>query len=501
MQGTKSVLSGANAANFKCGLRCLTKSGQVIAMLSLTVCGGVVCAQNASSQSTTSEVATNTSSSARVINQPETNSTTGLLGESISDYPQVPAHFRPFLLTPPHDHLLGDWAGLRTRMEDFGITPTLTYVSDIAGNPSGGKSQGVAYADNIGLGLLFDLDKLAGLDGGSFLVSMSQRNGDSLSEKRVGNVFTIQQVYGGETFHLIDLAYQQKLFDDRVELRLGRIGAGDDFLVCQYDYLFMQNGFDGNPVGIFFNSPGMSAYPNATWGARLKVNLTKRTYFMTGIYNGDPSIRDEDHHGADMSLNGPVFAIAEVGYRRNGLPGDTQLLGNYKAGCWYDNNTFTDYNTVGFGQPAGTKQGSWGFYGLFDQVLIPFAEPTSNRGLGVFGSVIVAPDESVSQMPYFFTAGVAMRGIFASRPTDAAGLGVVFGEFSSDLRDAQQREQLLDPTVGVQSHETVLEATYRFNVRHGALFVQPDVQYVMRPGGTGQLANAVVLGCQLGINF
>jgi carbohydrate-selective porin OprB len=24
---------------------------------------------------------------------------------------------------------------------------------------------------------------------------------------------------------------------------------------------------------------------------------------------------------------------------------------------------------------------------------------------------------------------------------------------------------------------------------------------VMRPGGTGQLANAVVLGCQLGINF
>jgi porin len=104
-------------------------------------------------------------------------------------------------------------------------------------------------------------------------------------------------------------------------------------------------------------------------------------------------------------------------------------------------------------------------------------------------------------MPYFFTAGVAMRGIFASRPTDAAGLGVVFGEFSSDLRDAQQREQLLDPTVGVQSHETVLEATYRFNVRHGALFVQPDVQYVMRPGGTGQLANSVVLGCQLGINF
>jgi hypothetical protein len=58
-----------------------------------------------------------------------------------------------------------------------------------------------------------------------------------------------------------------------------------------------------------------------------------------------------------------------------------------------------------------------------------------------------------------------------------------------------------DPRVGVQSHETVLEGTYRFNLRKGALFFQPDVQYVMRPGGTGQLANAVVLGCQLGVNF
>jgi porin len=159
-------------------------------------------------------------------------------------------------------------------LDALGITPTVTYVSDIAGNPTGGKSQGVTYADNLGLGLLFDLGKLAGLNGASFLLSMSQRDGNSLSKERVGNVFTIQQVYGGETFHLIDLAYQQKLLDDRVELRLGRMGAGDDFLVSPYNYLFMQNGFDGNPVGIFFNSPGMSAYPNAVvLGCQAGINL------------------------------------------------------------------------------------------------------------------------------------------------------------------------------------------------------------------------------------
>lgn len=242
-----------------------------------------------------------------------------------------------------------------------------------------------------------------------------------------------------------------------MELRLGRIAAGDDFLVSPYNYLFVQNGFDGNPVGIFFNSPGMTAYPNATWGARLKVKPTERTYIMSGVYKGDPSIRDIDHHGADLSMDGPAFVISEVGYQRNGLPGDSQMLGNYKAGFWYDDGRFTDFRTVGFGVSPAAKRGSWGFYGLFDQVLVPVGEAGSNRGLGMFNSFMVAPDESISQRPYFFTAGVASRGIFASRPRDTAGLALVYGDFSSDLRHAQERDQQLDPTVGVQKYETVLE--------------------------------------------
>jgi hypothetical protein len=264
-------------------------------------------------------------------NQTATEPASGLLEKSGSDVSQVPVQLRPFILTLPRNHLLGDWGGLLPKTEDTGITPTLTYVSDIAGNPTGGKSHGISYDDNIGLALEFDLKKLAGLDGGSFLISLSQRDGDSLSRKDVGNVFSVQQLYGGETFHLVDVAYQQKLFDDKLELSIGRIAAGDDFLVSAYDYLFMQNGFDGNPVAIFDNSPGMNSYPNATWGTRLKVMPTKRTYLMVGVYNGDSSIRANDNHGADLSMRGPVFGIAEAGYKYNGLPGDSQFLGNYKA--------------------------------------------------------------------------------------------------------------------------------------------------------------------------
>src|SRR4029453_944655 len=79
------------------------------------------------------------------------------------------------------------------------------------------------------------------------------------------------------------------------------------------------------------------------------------TYVMGGWYNGDPSIRDNSHHGLDWSMRGPLFAIGEVGYQVNGLPGDQGLLGNYKAGLWYDNSRYTDFNT---GARAHSPQGA-----------------------------------------------------------------------------------------------------------------------------------------------
>ena len=416
------------------------------------------------------------------------------------DVTEAPAGTRaltatPFQLVLPREHLLGDWLGTRTWLEDHGITPTLSFVTDSLGNPSGGNEQGFTTANNVGLDLNFDLEKLCGFEGASLLVSMSYRFGGSLSANYIHNVFTVQQVFGGETFHLINVAYLQKLFDDRVELRLGRIATGDDFLVSPYNYVFVQNGFDGNPVSIFFNSPGMTAYPNDTWAALVKVKPTARTYIMGGVYNGDPSIRSNDHNGADFSMDGPVFAIGEVAYQPNSLPGDRGLIGNYKAGFWYDNSLYTDFNT------GAVNRGNWGFYTLFDQVLVRFGEPASYRGFGVAGSFLTSPDQSISRMPYFFTAALATRGIVPARPRDIIGLGVVYGHFSNDLQDSQRRAQQLDPTVGVQSHETVLELTYRLALLKSALYVQPDLQYVFRPGGTGRISDALVLGAQVAVNF
>jgi porin len=410
-----------------------------------------------------------------------------------NDIPHDPTA-RLFQLVLPSDHLFGDWGGLRPKLEEKGITPRLILVTDLAGNPTGGRSQGVTAPSSVELSLFFDLEKIAGLKGGSVFASFSERWGHSLSATKIGNTFSTQQIFGFQTWRVIDASYQQKLFDDRVELRVGRFAAMDDFLVSPYNFGFMQNAFCGNPFGILLNAPGMSAY-YGTWAALAKVKPTKRSYVMTGLYNGDPAMRDNKYHGANLSLKGPLFSISEAGYQINGLGGDSKRLGNYKIGAWYDHSQLTNFET------GVSKRGSWGYYGLFDQVLVPFGSPGSNRGFGVFGSATVAPNSHVQQLPLFVTAGVSARGLFDSRPRDAVSLGVAAGYFSDDLKRAQQAGRLLGPTGGVPNRETVIELTYRIDLRKGAFFIQPDLQYINRSGGTGHFKSAPVVGAQFGINF
>ncbi len=101
----------------------------------------------------------------------------------------------------------------------------------------------------------------------------------------------------------------------------------------------------------------------------------------------------------------------------------------------------------------------------------------------------------------YFTAGVSACGLFDTRPRDAVSLGIATGYFSHALQRAQNNGLLVPPEGGVQEHETVVELTYRFDLRKGADSIQPDFQYIVRPGYTGRLNNAPVFGAQFGINF
>lgn len=186
--------------------------------------------------------------------------------------------------------LTGDWGGLRTRLLDLGITPTLTFVTDVLGNPVGGRHRAVRESDELALSLTADLDRLAGWAGARLHLSFSMRSGTSLSDKDIGNVFTVAQVCCGHTYRLVNVALEQSLFDDRVSLRGGRIAVGDEFLSSPLYGNFVQGAFNANPMGILFNVP-LTVYPTATWGMRARVRPISQLSLVAGVYNGDPTRR------------------------------------------------------------------------------------------------------------------------------------------------------------------------------------------------------------------
>src|ERR1700754_4395204 len=77
----------------------------------------------------------------------------GAAAARAEDAGEGPASARPVAdgqLALPRAHLFGDWRGARTSLQDHGITPTVTFVTDALGNPSGGRQKDFNAANNLG---------------------------------------------------------------------------------------------------------------------------------------------------------------------------------------------------------------------------------------------------------------------------------------------------------------------------------------------------------------
>ena len=391
-------------------------------------------------------------------------------------------------------YLLGDWMGARTWLWEHGVKPKFLLLSDPYGNPVGGKGQGLTAYNLFCADLKLDTAKLVGLPGGEFHVGFSVNFGRQLSQDVVGSVFPIQASdVAPPGTRLTILSYTQSLLDDLLSIRAGRVAIdslyGQEFAASWYFRSFTSVAFNAIPFAIFYDSPGAFGYPATTWGARAKVTPNERWYAMAGIYNGDPDVGRADRHGVDFSFDGPPYGIGEVGYRRNQGAGDVGLEGNLKVGGFVLGGDVKRYDST------RSSSGRGGVYVVADQVIVRFGGADENRHLGVFGSLVVAPDEAVSPMPYYVNGGMVAYGPFASRPKDYVSLGFAYGAFSSRLRDQQVAQGVLP-----QFSETTIELSWGIHVLPG-LILQPGTQVLIHPGGNPGTPSGLALGLNAIIAF
>ena len=127
----------------------------------------------------------------------------------------------------------------------------------------------------FGIDLKFDLDSLLGLKGLLLDVSGSWRSGSNLSRRNIGTTFNTSTIFSSETVQLYAIALEQSLFDDPLDIRMGRFGTGDDFLASALHAIFVSGAFSANQSSVPLNIPSFSSYPLGTWGLRAKALPTE----------------------------------------------------------------------------------------------------------------------------------------------------------------------------------------------------------------------------------
>ena len=402
----------------------------------------------------------------------------------------------------------GDFFGARSHLEEYGFVPVVSYTGNLAGNPTGGMRQGVTNTSSVNLGFGVNLDTLTGLDslsGWSIANTWVWRFGESLTKSYIGNAFNVQQNYGSQTMRLYSffLQYDGKILDDlNLRLKIGRFGAGDNFLSKPIYWMYMNNAMDGNPVGIF-KQMRWSAYPSGTWAACAKIFSDDGVYFKAGVYQINSDEMDSMHnHGMDMSFSNAlgVNANFEVGWDFN-HDDSGKSPGNISAGFAAD-----WYSAAHMDDPLATSPFNCTMYFQADYLIYNMGfHPDSDRpdyiqrapdqkyrdlrGVVLWGVVQYDPYENLAEMPVFINGGVLLNGLIPYRKDDVICFGAAYGKFSDKLGDPVSRG----------SYEVILEANYKVQINR-FMYVQPDFQYVINPGG-GKYSDAFVIGMQFGINL
>jgi porin len=429
-----------------------------------------------------------------------------------------------------NSNLFGDMAGLRPALANFGLTLSVEQQGEILGNLTGGLRQGFDYDGLITATLQLDTQKAFGWYGGLLNVSGIQIHGANLS---AGNLLVLQSVSNIEAdpaTRLWELWYQQKMFNDRVDIKIGQQSIDQEFALSQNSGVFLNASMGWSELPTADMPAGGPVYPLSALGVRVRAQPTDSVTLLAGAYNGspvsgnygDPQIRNPG--GTNFPLNGGVLAIAELQYAYPNQAAVAQpnqagpLVGVYKIGYWYDSENFADQryarDGLSLANPASdaipaVHHGDYALYAVADQMIYRFDnDPT--RNINLFIRPTITPLQDRNLIGFSFNGGVTVHEPFVGRSDDVFGLGVGYARVTNGASGLDEDKAFFNPGAytPIRSSETFIEATYQYQVTPWWQ-IQPDAQYFFNPGAgvvnpnnpTQKIKNEAVIGLRSNITF
>ena len=435
-------------------------------------------------------------------------------------------------------NLLGDMGGLRNVLGTAGITVQLGEVSEVLGNVSGGLKQGATYDGLTTLVLQMDTQKAFGWEGGTVNVSGLQIHGRNLSQYYLDNLQTASGIEASPTTRLWEVWYQQSFLAGAFDVKIGQQSLDQEFITSTGSALFINNAMGWPMLPTVDMYAGGPAYPLSSLGVRFRGQPMDNVTVLGGVFQDNPpggpfyndsQLRGSSRWGANANLRTGALFIAEAQYAVNQpvvgqSDGGTHPIGLpavYKLGLYYDTAAFPDQhrdtagrslaspNTTGV---AAQRHGNGMVYAVADQALWR-PDPEGAQVLGVFARVMGAPGDR-NLIDFSMNAGVTLKAPLPGRDNDTLGVGFGVAQLSGGAiafnrdQNAYGTNAYGTASVPVRSAETMVEVTYQGQVTPW-LQVQPDFQYVLRPGGgivnpynpTRRLGDEAIFGVRTTVLF
>ncbi len=425
--------------------------------------------------------------------------------------PPATASLPPAYVAPQVEHLFGDPWGIRADLANQGIYVLLDFVSEFAGNVTGGITRGATFANQLGLEIDIDWQRRAGITGLSSHVIFVNRSGYSDSLLIGDNVAPVQEIYGASgnvLVHLVSAYAEETLLDNRIDIAVGQMNVENDFASSPLYCNSMNNAICGDPKALPAGDLGHSAFPDGVWAGRIRVRPTSDTYVETGVYEVNQGLYTNKYFGSgfpnNISQASGVYVPVEIAYEP--ALGANDLLGHYKFGFGFDSTLYKSFFSAlpaTAGEPTPSPSHNTQFWVLADQMLL-------RQGAGDQDGIIALAafahnDPNVSAFAEQYFAGLVDRGFWHARPEDAVALFFNYNTMSGPLGTVQAEEAELgipfsNGATGAQTHEMFVEANYNIHLYRGVDF-RPEFQYVIRPNGQGNIPSAAVLGFKFHVEF
>lgn len=229
--------------------------------------------------------------------------------------------------------------------------------------------------------------------------------------------------------------------------------------------------------------------PVSQWGARVKQQLNPEVAVQVGVYEFNPDNGNGKAEGQGWSLDTDhadgVTIPAEVVWTPksfvNGLPG------SYRVGGMY--NTADDIaNQKDIATGEGKNRTFAGWLAIEQQLT---STGSGRQGLHSFAN-FTWHDRDTNKVDNSQQIGVKYIGLADSQPNDILGLAVNRVHVNDRFADSR-------PAFNADA-EYNIELNYSYNATKW-LMLRPNLQYVINPGSSNNVDDALVLGLTTRIIF